>query len=60
MSTDYEGEMLWYEGPGVYQDGIKIAEMELNSVLELLLEHHGYVVVRVNDSTNPQKEAPNQ
>ena len=29
MSTDYEGEMLWYEGPGVYQDGIKIAELEM-------------------------------
>ena len=38
MSTDYAGEMIWYEGQGVYQDGIKIAELELNSVLELLLE----------------------
>ena len=40
-----EGEMLWYNGQGVYKDGFKVATFDTAELVELLL-CHGYTVIR--------------
>mgnify|MGYP003648847375 CR=1 FL=1 len=39
------GEMLWYEGEGIYQDGDYIASLDTNEMIDLLIQH-GYIVIR--------------
>jgi len=50
------GDMLWYEGPGVYNDGVKVAEIEVDELLQVILDNLGYTVVRVNNPRYPLQE----
>ena len=45
-----DGEMLWYEGPGIYQDGEFIAPLEVNEMIDLLVQH-GYTIIRNNEES---------
>ena len=40
-----DGEMLWYNGQGVYKDGFKVATFDTAELVELLISH-GYTVIR--------------
>ena len=40
-----EGTMIWYQGSGIYQDGIKIADIEMNEMMDLLTQQ-GYTIIR--------------
>ena len=51
-----EGEMLWYQGPGVYQDGTKVADIEIDELLQVILDNHGYTVIQVDDSIKQEKD----
>ncbi len=48
------GEMIWYEGPGVYnQDGDHIAPLEVNELVDLLVQH-GYIIIRAEKEEKDQ------
>ena len=47
------GDMMWYEGPGVYCDGVKIAEFSLAELVELLLQHD-YTIIREDKQEQDQ------
>ena len=53
MSLMDEGTMIWYEGSGIYQDGIKIADIEINEMMDLLTQQ-GYTIIR--DSAFPVED----
>ena len=53
MSLMDEGTMIWYEGSGIYQDGIKIADIEMNEMMDLLTQQ-GYTIIR--DSAFPVED----
>ena len=40
-----EGTMIWYEGSGIYQDGVKIGDLVMNEVLDLLTRQ-GYTIIQ--------------
>ena len=40
-----EGTMIWYEGSGIYQDGVKIGDLVMNEVLDLLTQQ-GYTIIQ--------------
>jgi len=46
-----EGTMIWYQGSGIYQDGIKIADIEMNEMMDLLTQQ-GYTIIRTEDNDN--------
>ena len=48
-----EGAMIWYQGSGIYQDGIKIADIEMNEMMDLLTQQ-GYTIIR--DSAFPVED----
>ena len=48
-----EGTMIWYQGSGIYQDGIKIADIEINEMMDLLTQQ-GYTIIR--DSAFPVED----
>lgn len=47
------GEMMWYEGPGVYQDGMYIAPLEMGELIDLLVQH-GYIIIRAEKEEKDQ------
>ena len=51
-----EGEMLWYAGPGVYCDGVKVADLEINDLLQIILAPHGYPVIQIDDSIKQEQD----
>ena len=53
MNLMDEGTMIWYQGSGIYQDGIKIADIEMNEMMDLLTQQ-GYTIIR--DSAFPVED----
>ena len=47
------GDMMWYEGPGVYCDCVKIAEFSVAELVELLLQHD-YTIIREDKQEQDQ------
>jgi hypothetical protein len=47
------GELLWYEGPGVYEDGHFIAPLRVKELIDLLVQH-GYAVIRAEKEEKDQ------
>ena len=57
------GDMMWYEGPGVYCDGVRIADLSEAELVELLLElirlqdrhlNNDYTVIREDKQEQDQ------
>jgi hypothetical protein len=47
------GDMMWYEGPGVYCDGVRIADLSEAELVELLL-NNDYTVIREDKQEQDQ------
>ena len=39
------GEVLWYEGEGVYKGGERVASLDTFELIDLLVQH-GYIVIQ--------------
>ena len=39
------GEMLWYDGEGVYKDGQRVSSLDMFELVDLLIQH-GYLVIQ--------------
>ena len=50
-----EGEMIWYDGPGVYQDGVRICDLVDKEIFDLLTSH-GYIVIRSHDNNEDKQD----
>ena len=45
------GEMLWYEGEGVYKDGQRVSSLDLFELVDLLIQHE-YIVIQSEQPFN--------
>ena len=50
-----EGAMIWYEGSGIYQDGVKIGDLVMNEVLDLLTQQ-GYTIIQDIGESEEKKD----
>ena len=48
------GEMLWYEGEGVYKDGQRVSSLDLFELVDLLIQHE-YIVIQSEQTFNANK-----
>lgn len=53
MDIEEQGSMIWYQGSGIYEDGVKIADIEMNEMMDLLTQQ-GYTIIR--DSAFPVED----
>ena len=55
MNLMDEGAMIWYEGSGIYQDGVKIGDLVMSEVLDLLTEQ-GYTIIQDIGESEEKKD----
>ena len=55
MNLMDEGTMIWYEGSGIYQDGVKIGDLVMNEVLDLLTQQ-GYTIIQDIGESEEKKD----